>query len=161
MGMATPLAMIRGGDDAAGRGILMRSGEAFQVIKDIKKIIFDKTGTLTEGRPHVVDLVPLNGWEEIELLRLAGAEMHSEHPLWKAVIEYARKAQLNIPEVSDFHAIPGRGIRASLEDRVIRIGSLLFLDEIVHSVCAMIATVLRVTPGQSACQTIDESDVEH
>ncbi len=59
LGMATPLAMIRGGGEAAQKGILMRSGEAFQILKDIEKIVFDKTGTLTEGKPRVVDLVPV------------------------------------------------------------------------------------------------------
>ncbi|HEX6266235.1 MAG TPA: HAD-IC family P-type ATPase, partial [Burkholderiales bacterium] len=70
LGMATPLAMIRGGGMAAERGVLMRSAEAFQVLKDVKKIVLDKTGTITRGEPAVVELVALAGFEKGEALRL-------------------------------------------------------------------------------------------
>ena len=90
LGMATPLAMIRGGGEAAERGILIRSAEAFQVLKDIRKIVFDKTGTLTEGRPRVVDLDPFSTFERKTLLRFgAAAEIQSEHPLGQAIVDYA------------------------------------------------------------------------
>ena len=91
LGMATPLALIRGGGMAAERGILIRSGEAFQVLKDITHVVLDKTGTITEGKPRLVAVEPLNGFEPTELLRLAaGAEALSEHPLARAVVDAAR-----------------------------------------------------------------------
>lgn len=128
--MATPLAMIRGGGEAAQKGILMRSGEALQIMKDVRKIVFDKTGTLTEGKPQVVDLVPLNGYDQRTLLRPgAGAEAPSEHPLARAIVERAQEIKLDLPEVSDFQATPGKGIRASVEGWQVRVGSYHFLAE--------------------------------
>ncbi len=77
LGMATPLAMIRGGGMAAQKGILMRSGEAFQVFKDVQKVVLDKTGTMTRGEPQVVEVVPTEHLTADEVLALAAA---AEHP---------------------------------------------------------------------------------
>ncbi len=130
LGMATPLAMIRGGGEAAEKGIIMRSGEAFQVLKDIKKVVFDKTGTLTEGRPTVADVLPIDGHSTDELLRLAGSvEFVSEHPLATAIVGYVRDQGIALMEVSDFQATPGKGVRALLDGSEIPVGSLRFLKE--------------------------------
>jgi heavy metal translocating P-type ATPase len=130
LGMATPLAMIRGGGEAAEKGIIMRSGEAFQVFKDVKKIVFDKTGTLTEGKPHVVDVLPDHDYATDDLLCLAGSvEFISEHPLAAAVVDYVREQGAALMEVDDFHATPGKGVRATLEGNVVSVGSLRFLGE--------------------------------
>ncbi|MFQ5344069.1 MAG: heavy metal translocating P-type ATPase, partial [Anaerolineae bacterium] len=114
LGMATPLAMIRGGGVAAQKGILMRSGEAFQVLKDVEKVVLDKTGTITKGKPAVTDIIADSRWQiadsrwqmadspftsatdhqpsaiSHQLLRLAAsAEQVSEHPLGRAIVEHA------------------------------------------------------------------------
>ncbi|MEE8158397.1 MAG: heavy metal translocating P-type ATPase, partial [Dehalococcoidia bacterium] len=128
LGMATPLAMIRGGGMAAQKGILMRSGEAFQVFKDVRKVVLDKTGTLTRGRPHVVETVPTGSFQKEDVLALAAAaENRSEHPLARAVVEAAEEA--GFPETQDFQAIPGRGIRATVEGKKVVVGSPRFLSE--------------------------------
>ncbi len=128
LGMATPLALIRGGGEAARKGILLRSGEAFQVLKEIDQVLFDKTGTLTVGKPQVVDLVPVEGVTSQELLALAaGGELPSEHPLGRAVVDRALADGVTPPSVSDFQAIPGKGIRAQVEGRSALVGSLRFL----------------------------------
>ncbi len=130
LGMATPLAMIRGGGEAAEKGILIRSGQAFQILKDIHKIIFDKTGTLTEGEPRVVNLVSLRDEDREDVLQLAAAvEYPSEHPLARAIVDQAQEKQLDLPEVTDFSATPGKGVKASLNGDPIRAGSLRFLEE--------------------------------
>jgi heavy metal translocating P-type ATPase len=130
LGMATPLAMIRGGGMAADRGILMRSGEAFQIMKDIDTIVLDKTGTLTIGKPKVVDVFNTGNLSQNNLLTLTGAaEQHSEHPLAKAVIEYVKNEINDIPEAKDFESTTGKGIRAEIDDRKILVGSLDYLDE--------------------------------
>ncbi|MEE8305440.1 MAG: cation-translocating P-type ATPase, partial [Candidatus Tectomicrobia bacterium] len=128
LGMATPLAMIRGGGMAAQKGILMRSGEAFQVFKDVRKVVLDKTGTLTRGRPHVVETVPAGSFQKEDVLALAAAaESRSEHPLARAVVEAAEET--GFPETQDFQAIPGRGIRATVEGKKVVVGSPRFLSE--------------------------------
>jgi len=129
LGMATPLAMIRGGGEAARKGILMRSGEAFQVFKDVRKIVLDKTGTITIGKPSVVRISAVNAGEE-EILRLAvSAEGPSEHPLARAVVDYAQTVGIAAAPASVFEAVPGRGVRAAVGGIPVLVGSLRFLEE--------------------------------
>lgn len=130
LGMATPLAMIRGGGMAAEKGILMRSGEAFQVLKDIRKVVLDKTGTLTRGKPEVVDVVSVSETESHELLKAAAAvESTSEHPLANAIVEYVEKAGIPPGRAADFRAVPGKGAQAVVDGRLIRVGNTRFLGE--------------------------------
>ena len=130
LGMATPLAMIRGGGEAAQKGILMRTGEAFQVFKDVKRVILDKTGTITVGKPKVADVVPLNGSSGEDLLQLAAsAEKPSEHPLAQAIVERCEEQGLKLRETKDFQAVPGFGIRAVVDGAQILVGSVRFLKE--------------------------------
>ncbi len=128
LGMASPLAMIRGGGMAAQKGILMRSGEAFQVFKDVRKVVLDKTGTITLGRPRVVEAAPMGGFRKEAVLALAAAaESSSEHPLARAIVEEAEET--GYPEAQDFQAMPGRGIKATVENKEVMVGSPRFLTE--------------------------------
>lgn len=130
LGMATPLAMIRGGGEAAQKGILMRTGEAFQVFKDVKKVILDKTGTITVGKPKVADVIPLSGETQDDLLQLAAsAEKPSEHPLAQAIVERCEEQGLKLRETKDFQAVPGHGVRAVVDGARVLVGSLRFLKE--------------------------------
>lgn len=129
LGMATPLAIIRGSGEAADKGFLMRSGEAFHIFKDVKKVILDKTGTITQGEPAVIEVVPLGGYEEEVALRLAAAaENPSEHPLARAVVEAAAARNLDVPPARSFESSPGKGVRAELEGRTVAVGSPRFIE---------------------------------
>jgi Cu+-exporting ATPase len=115
LGMATPLAMIRGGGIAAAQGILMRSGEAFQLFGKITKAALDKTGTLTAGKPSVVALAPAAWAGESDLLAAAAAaEMASEHPLGRAIVAAADGRDLDIADGDDFESVTGQGITATV-----------------------------------------------
>lgn len=130
LGMATPLAMIRGGGMAADRGILMRSREAFQIMQDIDTVVLDKTGTLTVGKPEVVAVKPLNDWSRDELIRLAGAaEQSSEHPLAEAVVAYAEEQTGALAKAEKFQSTTGKGVTAGVDGRRVLVGSLDFLRE--------------------------------
>ncbi len=144
LGMATPLAMIRGGGEAARKGILMRSGEAFQIFKDVTRVVLDKTGTLTEGKPAVVAVMAdgPDGWQVIdgedvsavatraELLRLtASVEAASEHPLGRAIVESARAEDLELADAKGFSATPGKGVVAEVEGKPVQVGTLRWLAE--------------------------------
>lgn len=129
LGMATPLAMIRGGGMAAERGILMRSAEAFQVLKEVRRIVLDKTGTITRGKPALIEVIALSGYDRAETLRLAAAaESTSEHPLAHAVLVAAEAEKLQLPKVEDFYAVPGKGVTARIESRRVAIGSPRFIE---------------------------------
>ncbi|MFP5211659.1 MAG: heavy metal translocating P-type ATPase [Acidobacteriota bacterium] len=130
LGMASPLAMIRGGGMAAEHGVLMRSAEAFQILKDVRKVILDKTGTITRGEPSVTDIQPASDWSNDEILRLAAAsERASEHPLAQAILASAAAQHLSIPSASDFQATPGMGVAAIVEGHRVLIGKPQFLKE--------------------------------
>jgi Cu+-exporting ATPase len=129
LGMATPLAMIRGGGEAALKGILMRSGEAFQVFKDVKTVVLDKTGTITAGEPKVTDLVPLDTLSPDDILQLAAsAERPSEHPLAQAIVRLGEERGVNFKEARDFQAAAGGGVRAQLNGSKVLLGNLRFLS---------------------------------
>jgi heavy metal translocating P-type ATPase len=130
LGMATPLAMIRGGGEAARQGILMRSAASFQTFKDVTVVVLDKTGTITHGEPRVVDVAPAHGFTVDGLLALAAsAEQVSEHPLGQAVVKAARARQLRLERVEDFEAVPGKGVRARVAGKPVLVGTLRFLEE--------------------------------
>ncbi len=129
LGMATPLAMVRASGEAAAHGILMRSGEAFQVFKDVRVIVFDKTGTLTEGKPALVGIQALDGAEN-HLLRLAAsAELLSDHPLAAAIVRAARERDLSLSSPSAFEERPGYGVSAEVEGHSVLVGTSRLLVE--------------------------------
>ena len=130
LGMATPLAMIRGSGMAAEKGILLRSAQAFQAFKDVRVVVLDKTGTITKGRPEVVEVLAIGGVKKREALRLAAsAEAASEHPLARAIVEHAQAQGIVLSEADDFRAVPGRGVDAGVGGKRVLVGSLRFLEE--------------------------------
>jgi len=128
LGMATPLALIRGGGMAAERGIILRSGEAFQILKDISHVVFDKTGTITEGAPRLVAIAPLGEFDDGRALGLAaGAEAASEHPLGRAIVDAAETRGLVVPDGADFRAVVGQGVEAVVDGHRVLVGTARFL----------------------------------
>ncbi len=124
MGLATPTSIMVGTGRAASLGILFRKGDALQSLSNVRVVAFDKTGTLTEGRPEVTDVVVSDGWERSQVLRLAaGAEANSEHPLARAVT----RAATDVPSSSAFESVTGGGLRATVEDRQIIVGTALLM----------------------------------
>lgn len=130
VGISAPLSIVRGAGEAADKGVLMRTGEAFQALRNVTTVVFDKTGTLTEGRPAVRELISLNE-DDQDLLALAAAvEAASEHPLARAIVEAAMDRNLSIPDVERFEAIPGRGVSARIGDTRVHAGSPALMAEL-------------------------------
>jgi heavy metal translocating P-type ATPase len=129
LGISAPLSIVRGAGEAAERGILMRTGEAFQGFRLATHVVFDKTGTLTEGQPSLREHETADA-SAAELLGIAAAvEATSEHPLAKAVTAAALERGIVPPEVGSFEAVPGRGVRATVEGREALVGSPRFLAD--------------------------------
>ncbi len=130
LGMATPLAIIRGNRIAAEHGILMRSGEPFQTLRKVDTIVLDKTGTVTAGRPSVTEVHSLGGSEPSSVLRwTAAVEAVSEHPLARAIVQRAMGEGLPLPPQDGFEAYPGRGVTARVEGYKVVVGTDRFLRE--------------------------------
>nr|WP_293624235.1 heavy metal translocating P-type ATPase [Salinisphaera sp.] len=129
VGISAPLSIVRGAGEAADKGVLMRTGEAFQALRKIDAVVFDKTGTLTEGRPAVRDIHNVDDHDDDTLLAVAAAvEAASEHPLGRAVVEAALERGLDFPEIADFQAESGRGVTAQIDGETVRVGSPAFLS---------------------------------
>ena len=130
MGLATPTAIMVGTGKGAEAGILVRDGAALEQAQRITAVVLDKTGTITRGEPSVSALRPVEGTTEDELLRLAGAaERGSEHPLAEAIVRMATERGAEAQAVTGFEAIPGGGVRASVDGRAVLIGSERLLVE--------------------------------
>ncbi len=129
VGISAPLSIVRGAGEAAERGILMRTGEAFQGYRLVNQVVFDKTGTLTEGKPRVIEIDSIGISEEELLAVAAAAEAASEHPLADAIVTAAFERGITPPGVEHFEALPGKGVRARIGATTVLAGSPRFLAE--------------------------------
>jgi Cu+-exporting ATPase len=130
LGLATPTALMVSSGMGAEHGVLIRSGEAIQTLKDVGIVVLDKTGTITRGEPEVTDLVAMGDWDKATVLQLvASAERASEHPLGEAIVRRAEAEERLLEEPSDFEAVRGKGIRATVDDRDVLVGTRTLLRE--------------------------------
>lgn len=130
LGLATPMSIMVGVGRGAGLGVLIKNAEALEHMEKVDTLVVDKTGTLTEGRPAVTAIVPAEGLQEDDVLRLAAAvERASEHPLAMAIAAAAKQRELPLSEVTDFDSPTGRGALGTVEGRRIVLGNARFLAE--------------------------------
>lgn len=123
LGLATPVAIMVGTGKGAENGILIKSADALETTHSIDTVVLDKTGTVTEGKPVVTDILTFDT-DENEFLKLAaGVESASEHPLAEAIVEKAKEKNLEIVSPTEFQAISGRGIVASVRGSKIIAGN--------------------------------------
>ena len=128
--ISTPVSIVAALTAAARNGVLVKGGMFIELPARLKAVALDKTGTLTEGRPIVVEVVPLNGHDEAELLdRAAGLEARSEHPLARAVIEYVKSKKIIVHPAEDLRAVPGKGAVGRWKGREFWVGSHRYLEE--------------------------------
>jgi Cu+-exporting ATPase len=125
LGLATPTAIMVGTGLGARRGILIKNGEALERAKRIDVVVFDKTGTLTEGKPRVTDVFASDaGWTPDAVLALAASlERLSEHPLARAVVGLAKLENLPLAEPDDFTNLEGKGVRGTIGNATVLLGS--------------------------------------
>lgn len=130
--LATPTAIMAGIGNATKYGILVREGDALERLSKVKRIAFDKTGTLTHGKPKVAEVYSSSTkWTKDQLLYLtAAAEMRSEHPLGKAILNYYKEDNKErLIEPTDFQMLPGRGVYSNIENNIVLAGN----EELLHS----------------------------
>ncbi len=130
LGIATPAALLVGTGKGAENGILIKGGDQLEEAHKADTIIFDKTGTLTKGQPALTDIVAIGNLSETQILGYAGSvEKGSEHPLAQAVVNGARKMNVNLTDPSDFQALPGLGLKATVEGREVLMGNADLMDK--------------------------------
>ena len=130
LGLATPTAIMVATGKGAENGILIKSGEALELMHKVDTIVFDKTGTITEGKPQVTDIIPSKSINEDYLLKIAAsAEKNSEHPLGEAIVRFGVEKEIKFINVDKFNAIPGYGIEATIDNKKVLIGNKKLMND--------------------------------
>ena len=130
LGLATPTAIMVATGKGAENGILIKSGEALELMHKVDTIVFDKTGTITEGKPQVTDIIPSKNINKDYLLKIAAsAEKNSEHPLGEAIVRFAIEKEIKFINVDKFNAIPGYGIEATIDNKKVLIGNKKLMND--------------------------------
>ena len=131
LGLATPMSVMVGIGRGAQIGVLIRNAEAIEKLAQLNTLAVDKTGTLTEGKPKLIQILPVNGFSDTDLLRLAASlEQSSEHPLAHAVVMAARERQLPLESAVDFQSTTAGGVTGTISGRLVAVGKADFLGEI-------------------------------
>ena len=131
MGLATPTAIMVGTGKGAENGILIKGGESLENAYKVNTIVLDKTGTITRGAPSLVDVVPLPGFTQEEIIHLAAsAEQNSEHPLGSAIVIGAKDHAVPLSRATKFDALPGKGIVAEIDSRIVMIGNSKLMEDL-------------------------------
>ncbi len=130
LGLATPTSIMAGSGRAAEYGVLFKGGEHLEATHSITTVVLDKTGTVTNGKPVLTDVIMTGSMEEKTFLALVGsAEKQSEHPLAEAIVQGINERNISLPNVQEFEAIPGHGIRAAVDGRELLIGTRRLMNK--------------------------------
>jgi Cu+-exporting ATPase len=130
LGLATPMSIMVGTGRGAQMGVLIKNAEALETMERVDVLVIDKTGTLTEGKPKLVTIRPMKGFDEKTLLRLAASlEQNSEHPLAAAILQHAKEQNIKLSGVKDFKSVTGQGITGKIDGRKVEVGNRKLLDE--------------------------------
>ena len=124
LGLATPTSIMAGSGRAAEYGVLFKGGEHLEMTHKISSVVLDKTGTVTNGTPVLTDVITVQTLKEDEFLSLVGsAEKQSEHPLAQAIVQGIKEKEISLKDVTDFEAIPGFGIKATVDGKELLVGT--------------------------------------
>jgi Cu+-exporting ATPase len=145
IGMAVPLALVGGVGKAAEHGVLIRSGEALQTASTLQTIVLDKTGTITKGKPELTDTEADAGFDADRVLYYAAsADRPSEHPLAQAIVQAANSRGLAPVEPSDFTALPGLGVAATVDGKRVLVGNGRLMEREGINIGTLQTTVARL-----------------
>lgn len=130
LGLATPTSIMVGTGKGAEHGILFKGGGQLETAHKTNTVVLDKTGTITYGEPVLTDVIALRNLREKEVLQLtASVEKLSEHPIGKAIVDGASSKQLELLPVTNFEAIPGRGLSGTIEQKAVLVGTRRLMEE--------------------------------
>ncbi len=150
VGLATPAAMMAGTGKGAEFGILFKGAAAVEATAKVQVVVLDKTGTLTKGQPSVTDVLSLTGSPD-DLLRLAASvERNSEHPLADAIVRAATESGLTPAQATEFDALPGHGVEATVDGRAVLLGNRKLMTDHGVQIDALISEAERLeTDGKT------------
>ncbi len=169
LGLATPMSIMTATGRGAQAGVLIKNAEALERFETIDTLIVDKTGTLTEGKPRLVAILPEDGNDESEVLRLAASlERGSEHPLAEAIVSSAEERGVELQAADEFEAVTGKGVKGTVGDKAVALGNLAFVRDLGLEVGDLAdkantrrdegETVMFVTVGQEVAGMVSVAD---
>jgi Cu+-exporting ATPase len=139
LGLATPISIMVGTGRGATAGVLIKNAEALEIMEKVNTLVTDKTGTLTEGKPKLMSVAALRGFQDNDILQLgASLERASEHPLADAIVRGASERGLTLTEVKDFQSVSGKGITGQVASRKVSIGNQKYFVELGIAMDALI-----------------------
>lgn len=152
LGLATPMSIIAGTGRGAHAGVLIKNAEALEIMEKVDTLIIDKTGTLTEGKPKLMEVVTVSGFDQNETLRLvASLEKASEHPLASAIVGGAEERGIALAAVQDFASITGKGVKGTVDGRSVALGNkALLLSLGIDSTSLSVSAEQLRAKGQTA-----------
>jgi Cd2+/Zn2+-exporting ATPase len=131
LAISTPVSMVSGITAATRKGVLIKGGEYVEEMKNVKAMVFDKTGTLTEGLLEVAEIVPFNGNSHHDILQLAASlELHSKHPLAKAIVKKAEDENIQLKDVTNFKSTAGAGLKGEIQGKMFYLGNKTFIKQL-------------------------------
>jgi len=131
LGLATPISIMVGTGRGAMAGILIKSAEALEIMEKVNTLVVDKTGTLTEGKPKLVTVRTIGGFEEKKALWFAASlEQGSEHPLAEAIVRGARSEGIELAKAGDFQSVTGKGVTGNVDGHKVLLGNRKMLTEL-------------------------------
>ncbi|MDY6859726.1 MAG: heavy metal translocating P-type ATPase, partial [Pseudomonadota bacterium] len=131
LGLATPMSIMTATGRGAQAGVLIKNAEALEAFEKVDTLIVDKTGTLTMGKPELAAVLPEDGHDEEEVLRLAASlERGSEHPLAEAIVRGAEARGIDLASAHDFEAVTGMGVKGSVDGKSVALGNARMLGEL-------------------------------
>ncbi len=129
--ISTPVSIVSGLTVLARRGVLVKGGVNLEAVARLRALAMDKTGTITEGKPTVQNILPLDGSSEEEILRIAAAiDTHSDHPIARAVVEYAEQRGIDYPRSESHQAKPGQGAQGNIGPHAYLVGNHRFAHDL-------------------------------
>ncbi len=152
LGLATPMSIMVAMGKGATFGVLFKNAEAIETLRKVDTLVVDKTGTLTEGHPRLQEIIALDSRADAAILQVAASlERGSEHPLAAALIRGAEERGVALSRVTDFEAIPGKGVRGNIDGHAVAVGNAALVDAFGIDVAATSARAERLrTEGKTA-----------
>ncbi|MCR5702738.1 MAG: heavy metal translocating P-type ATPase [Lachnospiraceae bacterium] len=152
LGLATPVAIMVGNGVGAKSGILFKTAAVQELTGKTQIVALDKTGTITTGIMKVTDLIPVDGVDEEELMTVAYAlESKSEHPISKAIVEYAKENDINLKETTEFEVLSGNGLKAKLDGEAVAGGNARYITGVLKGLDASNVSISGDKKTTSAC----------
>lgn len=160
LGLATPMSVMVGIGKGAQNGMLIKDAEALEIMDKINVLIVDKTGTITEGKPSVENIVPLNGFSCEEAMKYSGSiNLHSEHPLGEAIVQYAKSNDIYLIDATNFEALSGQGVSGIIDGKTIKLGNQKLFEQLHISISNELKNIVSVE--QAKGKTISYLAVEN